>query len=106
MEVYPTNTTVGTYPKKTANGTYTRYVTVTSATPNDILYIQADASFVGSVDNITVKEVGQGFTFGGEAEFNNGLVHFESNTNTYSYIRQDISSLTTKYYKKKGEGKK
>ena len=59
VQVYPTNTTVGTYPKENANGTYTRYVQVTSATPNDILYIQADANFVGSIDNISVVEVDQ-----------------------------------------------
>jgi hypothetical protein len=57
VQVYPTNTTVGTYSKETANGTYTRYVKVTSATPNDILYIQADSNFIGSIDNVSVKEV-------------------------------------------------
>ena len=57
VQVYPTNTTVGTYIKETANGTYTRYVKVTSLTPNDILYIQADSNFIGSITNISVVEI-------------------------------------------------
>ena len=57
VQVYPTNTTVGTYPKEDANGTYTKYVKVTSATPNDILYIQANSTFIGSVSNVSVKEI-------------------------------------------------
>ena len=64
VQVYPTNTTVGTYIKETANGTYTRYVKVTSLTPNDILYIQADSNFIGSITNISVKEVGQNWNLG------------------------------------------
>jgi len=64
VQVYPTNTTVGTYPKETANGTYTKYVKVTSASPNDILYTQADSNFIGSITNISVKEVGMDWTFG------------------------------------------
>ena len=35
----------------------------------------------------------------GEVTIGGNLAHFESNTNTYSYIRQDISSLTSKTYK-------
>lgn len=63
VQVYPTNTTVGTYPKENANGTYTRNVEVTSATPNDILYIQADADFIGSIDNVSVIDVSSDFDF-------------------------------------------
>ena len=39
------------------------------------------------------------WTLGGEVTIGDNLAHFESNTNTYSYIRQDISSLTSKTYK-------
>jgi len=35
----------------------------------------------------------------GEVTIGGNLAHFESNTNTYSYIRQDIGSLTSKTYK-------
>ncbi len=52
-----------------------------------------------SIDNVSVREVGQDWTLGGEVTIGDNLAHFESNTNTYSYVRQDISSLTSKTYK-------
>ena len=43
-----------------ANGTYTVYAPTSSAN----MYIYSDASFVGSIDNVSVKEVGQDWTLG------------------------------------------
>jgi len=43
-----------------ANGIYTQYINSDGVD----LYIQGRSSFVGSVDNISVKEVGQHWTFG------------------------------------------
>jgi hypothetical protein len=42
-------------PNRSANGTYTEYITITSA--NTTLYIQGINNFTGSIDNVSVKEV-------------------------------------------------
>ena len=79
----------------TANGTYTEIGTY----DQNYFQIFKDTNFTGSITNISVKEVGQNWTLGGDVTIGDDLAHFESNTNTYSYIRQDISSLTSKTYK-------
>jgi hypothetical protein len=56
-------------PYVNATDTYTYYVTPTS---NDQIKFQADSSFEGSIDNVSVKEVGQNWTF----------YNSDSNTNT------------------------
>jgi len=70
---------------------------------NNGLAIYNNTSSVGNItiDNVSVKQVdpNDNWTLGGVAEFGNNLVHFESNSNTYSYIRQDISSLSNSKYK-------
>ena len=42
-------------PNRSANGTYTEYITITSA--NTTLYIQGINNFTGSIDNISVQVV-------------------------------------------------
>ena len=81
--------------------TTTQSVTVFfKATTTSPLYFRSDTSnFTGSIDNVSVKEVGQDWDLGGDVTIGDDLAHFESNTNTYSYIRQDISSLASKTYK-------
>jgi len=54
--------------KYTAVGTYTYYYTLTSADTN--LYINADVDFIGSIDNVSVKEVLQEITNG---DFTDGV---------------------------------
>ena len=80
------------------NGTKTWYISAGST--NTYLLISsftADGTF--DIDNVSVKEVGQNWDLDGEVTIGDDLAHFESNTNTYSYIRQDISSLASKTYK-------
>ena len=48
-----------------SNGTYTAYSIVNSS--NKTLVVDADSSFNGSITNISVKEVGQNWTFSGGA---------------------------------------
>jgi len=48
-------------PNRSANGTYTEYITITTA--NTTLYIQGINNFTGSIDNISIKEVGQDWSF-------------------------------------------
>ena len=54
---------------------------------------------VQEVSNGSFTNGSTDWTLGGEVTIGDNLAHFESNTNTYSYIRQDISSLTSKTYK-------
>ena len=46
---------------RTATGTYTQYITAAS----NQLWLRADSSFAGSIDNVSCKEVGQDWTLGG-----------------------------------------
>lgn len=46
---------------KEANGTYTEYL---SGMSNKALSLTANVDFIGSIDNVSVKEVGQNWTFG------------------------------------------
>ncbi len=59
------------------------------------------SSFIGKIDNVSVKQVDPNnyWTLGGEAIIDNGLVSFVSASNTYSYIRQDVSSLAASLYR-------
>jgi hypothetical protein len=91
VQVYPTNTTVGTYPKEDANGTYTRNVKVTSATPNDILYIQADANFIGSLDNISVKDI----TFSEDVDL--ARINYDSNGENGHWLLEPTSTNLIPY---------
>ena len=54
---------------------------------------------VQEISNGSFSNGSTGWSLGGDVTIGNDLAHFESNTNTYSYIRQDISSLTSKTYK-------
>ena len=42
---------------RSGNGTLTQYLEVTQTLSNTILYVEANASFVGSIDNLSVIEV-------------------------------------------------
>ena len=42
---------------QTSNGTYEQEVTPTNASSNTILYLQSNANTIGSVDNVSVKEI-------------------------------------------------
>jgi uncharacterized protein YaiE (UPF0345 family) len=44
-------------PGRTGNGTATQYKLISQVLSNTILYVQASASFVGSIDNLSVIEV-------------------------------------------------
>jgi hypothetical protein len=44
-------------PGRTGNGTATQYKLISQVLSNTILYVQASANFVGSIDNLSVIEV-------------------------------------------------
>ena len=73
-------------PNRSANGTYTEYITITTA--NTTLYIQGINNFTGSIDNVSVKQVDPNdrFTLGTGFSFGDSKVIFSGT---------DYSSLTT-----------
>jgi hypothetical protein len=80
----------------TANGTYTFYQT---CTPSATFYIIAQ-SFDGSIDNVSVQEVGQDWElFGVAAIDGNAIDLIDDGSNTYSGVRQDVASFVGKQYK-------
>jgi len=74
-----------------ANGTYTFYITVPSG---NILYFQEDFSsgFIGSITNISVKEVGQNWTLGTGWSIGDGVASCDGAANG-RYLSQ-ISNST------------
>jgi hypothetical protein len=84
----------GTY-QSTPN-TYIEYLT---ATGNVSIGIQANADFVGSIDNVSVKEVGQDWTFGATWSMGDGVANFEgSGSSTTSLYQNNITLTSGKSY--------
>ena len=54
-------------PQRSAVGTYVEYIDITSA--NATLYIQGINNFTGKIDNVSVKEVGQDWSFRNGLEY-------------------------------------
>jgi hypothetical protein len=85
-----------------ADGEYTFYLSAqNNSTALKIFAYNVSGGTSFSIDNVSVKQVDPNdrWTLGGEAIIDNGLVSFVSASNTYSFIRQDISSLAASLYK-------
>tara|TARA_R110002167_G_scaffold100424_1_gene262173 strand:+ start:3809 stop:6745 length:2937 start_codon:yes stop_codon:yes gene_type:complete len=61
---------------------------------NDGINLYANSTFEGSIDNVSVKEVGQGWTFGTGWSIVNGSA---SHTGVASYLSQDVLQANTLY---------
>ena len=83
-------------PYVSATDTYTYYVTPTS---NDQLKFQADNDFVGSVTNITVKEVAQHWTLGAGTTIENGVANITAASSGSSPLGQSGSLTVGKTFK-------
>ena len=79
---------------RSENGTFTEYITITSG--NSTLYIQGVNNFTGSIDNVSVKEVGQDWSLGTGWSIGDGIV--EAN-NTSSFISQSGLIEASKLYR-------
>ena len=92
VKVKISNSAQGT--NKTANGTYTEYL---SGMTNTSLSLTANVDFIGSIDNVSVKEVGQNWSFGTGWSINDGKAVA---TNATGILSQSYSSLdSNKVYK-------
>ena len=79
----------------TASGSYTFYQ---EADRTGLQYIMlSDNTATSSITNISVKEVGQDWTFFGEAEFTDDGARIYSSSGGQSYINQSILTSTKKY---------
>ena len=79
------------------NGTYTDYVV---SSTGQLLYFQSDQilGFTGSIDNVSVKEVGQDWDFGGDWELVNGTAEILTSTNSF-LVQSNVVDLSVKNYK-------
>ena len=79
---------------RNSNGTFTEYFTSVGSS----IYIQGGNNFNGSITNISVKEVGQNWDFGGDWEFVNGTAEILTSTNSF-LIQSNVVDLSVKNYK-------
>ena len=77
-----------------ANGVYTQYITSDAVD----VYIQGRSSFIGSVTNISVKEVGMDWDFTSTTTVGDGFANILSD-GSYQYIRQQNVLQIGKLYK-------
>ena len=76
-----------------ANGTYS--VIVVSITGNRLVDFVADADFIGSIDNVSVREVGQNWLFAGGSEITEQGARINNTiTGVNAYIKQSNSNFT------------
>jgi hypothetical protein len=83
-------------PNRSANGTYTEYITITTA--NTTLYIQGINNFTGSIESISVKEVPHWSLQEGWS-IENGFAVQDGTNASYSSIQQNSVTTSTKTYK-------
>ena len=80
-----------------SDGTYTEYITYSSGS---IFYLQARSSFIGSIDNVSVKEVGQDWGFGAGWGMGDGLAECDGTQTSGTQLTQTGLTLTNaKIYK-------
>ena len=75
-----------------SNGTYTAYISSADNTPKIIF--TGDSSFVGSIDNISVKEVGQHWTFGTGWSMGDGVATCDGSQTSNSNLIQNTGVPT------------
>ena len=83
----------------TTSGNHTTYITAVST--NDRFTITANPSFIGSIDNVSVREVGQDWSLVGDFEVNNQEASI-TNASQYSQLTNQIGTnylLSGKAYK-------
>ena len=92
--VRPSAGTLGGTYQSTPN-TYIEYLT---ATGNVSIGIQANADFIGSIDNVSVKEVGQNWTLGTGWSIGEGKAISDGTQTAYSTIKQiGAAPINTNY---------
>jgi len=78
---------------RTIDGTYTEYIT---STGNTSFRIRGNDDFIGSIDNVSVKEVGQDWTLDAGWSISEGLAS-RTNTGAYGAMYQNCLESGKKY---------
>jgi hypothetical protein len=88
------NTGFGVY--HSSNGTYTQYI---KAQVSTFPYAQfnADADFIGSIDNVSVKEVGQNWTFGDDITIQDNKAFFNNSAYPQAIEQTNVATIGNKY---------
>ena len=77
------------------NGTFVEYIVATGTT----FSVKGNSSFTGSIDNVSVVEVGQDWVFSSECELVDSQARIYSSDGSFQYIRQNNVLNTSKQYK-------
>jgi len=73
---------------QSTSGTYTNIVTSSSVANGQIYFTSPSSDFVGSIDNVSVKEVGQDWSFGSTWSMGDNVANFEGSGSTTSALIQ------------------
>ena len=77
---------------RSSNGTFVEYIVYSGA---NFLYLRGSSSFTGSIDNVSVREVGQDWEFSGGAELTEQGARINNTiTGANAFIKQVNSNLT------------
>ena len=86
----------GTGTSRTVSGTYTEILT---AATNDELYIKGTSNFIGSIDNVSVKEVGQDWSLNNGAAIAEDKATIIGDGSVFGYVEQLSTFVSGKKYK-------
>jgi len=81
---------------QTASGTYTEYLT---STGNTAFAVRGNIDFIGSIDNVSVREVGQDWTLGTGWSIGEDKAVCDGSQSTISDLTQTLSTPSGKSYK-------
>ena len=82
---------------QSTSGTYTGYITVASNANGTLFFTSPNSDFVGSIDNVSVKEVGQHWTLPSNTTVENDKLVFQAATGLVS--QTPINTVNGRTYK-------
>ena len=81
-----------------SNGIVTETITTSNASSNTFVYLETRGSgFIGSIDNVSVKEVGQDWTISSGATINNIGLNIDYNLGNGSTIQTNVFTIGKTY---------
>ena len=85
--------------QQSGNGLKTEYIVCNDSSNNNFQFFNSP-SFIGSIDNVSVKEVGQNWSFSNDVSVGNGVATFlDSGSNPNTSIKQSNILTSGKTYK-------
>ncbi len=87
--------TTSTPTVRSSNGTFTEYLYATGT--NQIRISPFTGGFVGSIDNVSVKEVGQNWTFGDDITIQDNKAFFNNSAYPQAIEQTNVATIGNKY---------